>query len=194
MIQRIISKEEQEKRKRKNQFILGGILIFVMIASTLGYSFSSSDKNNVNNENSNKISYNGYEFVNQNGFWQLNLGDFQFSFTNNPNQVQEINAVVNPLSVYSGKALYVSSENIRAEFELNRVFNSVILRKQYACLEGENCNNDYPVKTCVDNFIIIKEDEVANITRRDNCVFISGPEENLTAVVDEFLFKTIGVK
>ncbi len=191
MIERLISKEEQEKKRRKNQLILGGILIVVMFLSVLGYGFSDTTPGSTNVD---KINYNGYEFVNQNGFWQLKLGDFQFSFKNNPNQVPVIDGEVKPLSDYSGKPLYVSSENINAEFELYQVFNSVILRHQYACLDGKSCNQDYPVKNCTENFVIINEDEAVNITTRDNCVFISGPSDNLTAIVDEFLFKTIGIK
>jgi len=191
MIERILSKGEQEKKKKRNQLILGGILIIVMFMSVLGYGFSDETPGSTNTD---KVNYNGYEFVNQNGAWQLNLGDFQFVFKNNPNQVPSIAGDVKPLSDYSGKPLYVSTENINAEFELYQVFNSVILRHQYACLDGKGCNQDYPVKNCTENFVILNEDEITNITRQDNCIFISGPEENLTAIVDEFLFKTIGIK
>jgi hypothetical protein len=57
-----------------------------------------------------------------------------------------------------------------------------------------DCEETLPIKTCEDNFIIIKENNFTNIIQEDNCVFIQGPSENLTMVSDEFLFHILGVR
>ena len=57
----------------------------------------------------------------------------------------------------------------------------------------ENCEEDYPIKTCDDNFIIIKENNNTGIIQSESCVFIQGQQENLTMITDEFLFKVFGI-
>ena len=70
----------------------------------------------------------------------------------------------------------------------------IVQRIQPACLDKE-CDEDenLAVKNCTDNFIIIKKDDVSKIEQEDNCVFISAPQENLTRITDEFLFKILSI-
>ena len=67
---------------------------------------------------------------------------------------------------------------------------------QRACPEDVICESgeDLPVKTCSDNFIIIKESNTSSIRQENNCVFIEGQKEELTALADQFLFKTFGIR
>ena len=108
------------------------------------------------------------------------------------------------LENYYGKPLYLSSVNKESELEINSNLYSFIQRTQPACLEKnesmgselfeEECGSDLPVKTCNDNFIIIVESNKSIIEQKDNCVFISGPQENLTKITDEFLFNILGIR
>jgi hypothetical protein len=50
------------------------------------------------------------------------------------------------------------------------------------------------VKTCQDNFIIIRESNVSSISQDSGCAYISGPSENMTQLADGFLLKVIGVQ
>jgi len=190
-MRKIISKHKEDKKRKRNQLIVGFILIFIMFFSVLGYSLGGRDAT----EDSNKINYNGFEFENQNGFWVLNMENFNFIFRYNPEQVEKSYALVNPLNNYYQKPLYVSSENLEAEREIYINLQQIALRMQSACLEGEECRDEnMAVKTCADNFIIIREDNSSYITQNENCVFINGPQENLTRMTDEFLFKILGVE
>ena len=58
-----------------------------MLFSVLGYAFRGG-----NNEEDNikELNYNGFEFVEQNGFWFTNIENFQFIFRYNPEQVEKI--------------------------------------------------------------------------------------------------------
>lgn len=196
-MRKIVSKQEESKKRKRNQLIMGLILIFVMFFSVLGYSFGGSTKTNravENSDNFNRIVYNGFGFENQNGLWVLNTGNFIFAFTYNPEQIEEIYTDVNTLNNYYQKPLYISSENTEAETEILRNIGQIALRTQLACLEWQNCaDKNLPVKTCADNFIIIKEDNLSYIVQEDNCVFINGPKENLVRLADQFLFKAIGI-
>ena len=190
-MRKITTRKDEEKRKRRNSFIIGGILVFVMFFSVLGYSFRSQESED--GVDKNKVTYNGFEFVNSGIFWILNLENTQFSFKYSPEEVERINTKLKPLSNYYQKPLYIHSKNNEAEYELYRNLDRFVLRRQYACLEGEECGEDWPIKTCEDNFIVIREAPLSNIAQEENCVFISGPMENLTRITDEFLFKIIGV-
>ena len=190
-IRKIISKDTEEKRRKRNGWIIGIILIAVMLFSVLGYSFGSGDENS-----STKINYNGFEFLKQNDFWVLEKDSSYFIFTYNPEQVEKINSNLKPLESYKGKPLYIFSEDSEAELEIYRNLfyqNQIVQRFQEACPEGEKCEGNIPVKTCEDNFIIIKESEKNEIIQEKNCVFIRGEIENLTKSSDEFLFKILGI-
>jgi hypothetical protein len=193
-MRKIISKYEKEKRAKIKQVIVGAVLVLIMVLSTLGYAFQGGNK-----ETTTKINYNGHEFVNQNDFWILSIGNFYFAFKNNPSQVEKIYSQLNSINNYLGKPLYVYSEDKKAEIEIYRNLdpknNLIAQRIQPACLNREECvDESFPIKTCADNFIIIKEAESSTITQENNCVFISGPKENLEKITDEFLFKILGIE
>jgi len=143
----------------------------------------------------NTVTYNGFKFTKDSGYWVLNVGNQQFSFKYNPKEVDRINVEnLSSLDKYYQKPLYIESDNKEAEYEIYMNLDRFLLRRQYACLEGENCSDsNLPTKTCNDNFIIIKEASTQSILQNKSCVFISGPKENLTKISDEFIFKIIGV-
>jgi len=190
-IRKIQSKEINEKKKNRNKWIVGIVLIGIMLFGTIGYSFMSND-NTINQED--KIDYNGYEFIKNNNLWYLQINENVFAFKYNPNQVEKIPGYIKILNGYYNQPLYIFSENVEAELEIYRNMNNYVLRVQKACLEGEKCPDDIlPVKTCEDNIIIIREDEISSIRQENNCVFIEGKKEELGKISDEFLFKILGI-
>lgn len=188
-MRKITSKKDEDKKKRRNGVIIGILLVFVMFFSVLGYSFKSQEEP----EKENKVIYNGFEFWNSGGGWALNLENTQFEFKYSPKEVERIDSELNTLDNYFNKPLYISSENQEAEYEIYRNLNRFVTRRQPACLYEAECAEDLPIKTCADNFIIIRATPLSSIVQEENCVFISGPSENLTRITDEFLFKIIGV-
>jgi len=188
-MKRIKSKRREAKKQKRNQIIIGSILIFVMFGSVFGILAGSFGK-----EDTTKINYNGYEFVNQNSLWFVNIGNFNFAFRYNPYEVEESDSELKYLNNYDNKPLYISSDNNEATSEIYANLNQIAQRIQFACLEKEKCEEDLPVKTCENNFIIIKENNSSEIIQDNNCVFIQGAQENLTKLSDEFLFKIIGIR
>jgi len=192
-MRKIFSKEEEARRAKRNQFLIGGAMILIMLASTLGYAFSRDQTTS----NSDKIIYNGVEFVKKSGFWNIVMGNYQFSFKYNPKETEKINSALNLLESYSDKPLYIYSENTDATIEIYKNLfyqNQIVERVQDACITGEKCDKNSPIKTCESNFIIIKESNNTEIKQQQNCVFIKGDMENLTKLSDSFLFKIIGVQ
>ena len=191
-MRRIISKEEEAKKRKRNRFLVGGVLIFVMLFSVLGFAFQGGSGGG-STGNSNEIIYNNFKFINQNNLWFTGNGNLNFVFAYNPNEVDEPNYNVNTLTNYYGKPLYIYSEDKDAETEIYRNFdprsNPIVQRIQPACFSEEKCEGDLPIKTCEDNFIIIRESNVSKVTQDQNCVYIEGPKEDLTRITDGFLFK-----
>ena len=188
-MRKISSKYQKEKKIRRNQWILSLFLIFIMFFSVVGFGFQNTS---VNNDNTiEKFNYNGFEFTDQNGFWILNKNNINFIFRYNPNEVPKINSELKNLNNYNGKPLYIFSESIEAESEIYTNLFQSVERIQNACLE--ECDENLPIKTCEDNFIIIKEGD-EKIVQDNNCVFITGKTENLTKLADEFLFKILEIK
>lgn len=189
MIRKIISKQDEEKKRKRNQIIMSILLALIMILSTLGYSFGTNTS-----QKEKTIKYNNYEFTYLDGLWNVNIGENIFSFAINPSNSYNVTSNINALTSYYGKPLYLYSENSNAEDEINNNLNSIASEITYACLNGENCDAGLPKKTCSDNFIIIKEANISGIYQNNGCVFISGGFENLTAMTDGFLLKIIGVQ
>ena len=167
-------------------------MALILFVSIFGYGFGGGGSDE------NKITYNGYEFVEENGFWFVEIGNFEFSFRYPPNEVEQINSSLNFLESYYEKPLYISSVDIESGAEISRNLkdqNSIIERMVLACLEGEECADEERVrKTCEDNFIIISEAETTEVVQEDNCVFIRGQIEDLAKITDGFLLKIIGVQ
>jgi hypothetical protein len=188
-MRKIISKAEEEKKRQRNQILLGIILIFVMFFSVLGYGFSGdSDEND-------KIEYNGFDFYEKDGLWYLEIENSYFIFKNNPKEIGNIETEnISSISDYYNKPLYISSENNEASYEIYNNLERIAERIQSACLNKEDCDGNYPIKTCKDNFIIIKEKNESSIIQNESCVFIYGSNENLIELTDEFLFKILEIK
>jgi len=189
-MRKIASRKNKEKKEKRNQLIIGLILIGVIVFGIIGGSFQGLGNKN----SSKKIEYNGFEFVEQNGFWILNINENNFIFDYNPEEVEKISGYLMPLNNYFNKPVYISSENNAAELEIYKNIDPFALRVRRACLDEKECEGNLPIKTCENNFIIIRKGDYSNITQEENCVFIEGKQEDLVKLADEFLFKILGVE
>ena len=196
-MRKLTSRNTEDKKRKRNAWISGIVLIVIMFLSTVGYAFinfSESNSKTSSNE-ATTLKYNGLEFTQQNGFWLLSKDNRSFIFRYNPNEVENIPAEINSLSNLENKVLYIQSNDLIAKSEISANILQFVEDINNACLEGsENCSASNPIKTCQDNFIIIREGELSSITKKDNCVFIEGRKEDLVKVTDEYLFKLINVQ
>ena len=190
-MRQLVSKEEEARKRKRNQIIAGVCLAVVMILSTIGFAFQGrSDNSPEGTSPESEIDYNSFKFINQNDLWTL--GNFVFRY--NPKEVENIGSGIKPMSTYQKKPAYIYSEDAEAEAEIAINLGQVAQRIQRACPEDRNCTEDIPVKTCSDNFIIIKENDISSLIQNNNCVLINGPKENLTRIADQFLFKALEIR
>ncbi|MFZ1970899.1 MAG: hypothetical protein WAU65_01835 [Candidatus Nanoarchaeia archaeon] len=198
-MRKIISKYEKDKKKKRNQFLISIILIGVMLISVLGYAFQNylTGNNNVSNINSTQsISYNGINFLNQNGFWYSNYNGNTLVFTYNPSQIssQDLTNITKTLGDFSNKILYIYSDDSNAESEVRSnlySFNTSIID---ACPAGMQCNQTIAQNiNCSNNFIIINSGQ-QSVMQVQNCIYIYGQGQDLIKTVDNVLFKIFGIR
>ncbi len=193
-MRKILSRDEKDKKVRRNQLVIGMILIGVMIFGTLGYAFSGRE-----NENSEKIEYKGIEFIKTNDYWNFNLQGYDFITKYNPQETENISFLsYSSMNNYANKPLYLVSEFNEPNYEISRNLNPFVLRIQNACISEDDCIGNLPIKNCsADNIIIIKEinneSPKEEIYQQDSCIFIIASLENQTRYVDSFLFKILGI-
>ncbi|MDD5699720.1 MAG: hypothetical protein PHH00_00810 [Candidatus Nanoarchaeia archaeon] len=192
-MRKIIPKHVEERKKRRSQFIVGGVLMFIMISSMLGYAFQSQlfDSNSATNAT---VTYNGMVFTSQNGFWTTGYRNEQLAFAYNPLQIAEsdLTNLTKSIDDFSNKSLYIFSGDFNAESEIR--FNLLPFASEIknACPAGIECNGA-EIRNCEDNFIIIQPgDESAR--EEKNCIFIYGEGDNLIKLADNILFKIFGIK
>ena len=193
-MRRIIPKHEEVRKKKKNQFIVGGVLIFIMIFSMLGYAFQSQIFNSSTPSTNANVTYNGMTFTNENGFWATVYDNERLSFSYLPSQIFESNLTnfTKSLGDLKDKPLYISSEDHNAESEMRFNLLPFAEKIESACLEGEECQGEQ-IKDCTDNFIVLREG-AEGVVQEQNCIFISGSGENLIKLADNVLFKLFGVR
>jgi len=190
-MRKIKTKNSEAKKQRRNNTLIGLLLIFVMFFSVVGYGFMGQNEE----QEDRKIDYKGHTFLRAGDYWVTSIGSYQFGFRNNPSELEDSDEEVKYLNSYSNKPLYLLSGNQEAELALRINLNQVAQRIQYACLDEETCEGDFPVKDCGgDNFIIIKEENISKIEQDGTCVILQGPVKNITKITETFLLKTIGIK
>ena len=190
MIKRIVSKSEQEKKRKRHSMIIGIILIIVMFGSVFGIVLNSFGGDS---SGKNKIEYNGYKFLNENGLWRVSVGETNFIFRYFPTQTNNITTNLKNVNNYYNRPLYVFSEDLESEAEVYRNLQQIASRMQSACFNNETCKGDFPIKTCADNFIIIKNG-TEEITQIENCVYIIGEKQELSKLTDSFLYDILDIK
>ena len=196
-MQKIITQEEKERKIKRNQLVIGIVLIGLMVLSSLSFAFI----NNTTNINE-KIEYKGIKFVaDGNGYWSFNIQGTDFLTKYNPKETEDISYLnYKNINEYSNKPLYLIGDNGEHFSEISRNLNNIALRINNACLEGDSkCtknNINFPIKKCSsDNIIIIMNVEgIEKIYNKENCVFIETNYANQVRYADRFLFSILGIQ
>ncbi len=199
-MRKIETAEEVDKRKKRNQLIVGGILILIMMVSTAGFAFFSNPNTN-NPQDSEKITYNGLEFKkNQKGLWEFNIQGQVFSTIYNPEDIKDIELnFTSSINNFYNKPLYYVISNPEAAGEIERNIGIYAERSQEICLQDaawQNCSSELVIKNCTNNIFAFREELVnqTNIYKTDNCIFIEAQYEDQTKASDKVIFKLLGIE
>ncbi|MCX8159020.1 MAG: hypothetical protein N3D20_01875 [Candidatus Pacearchaeota archaeon] len=176
------SKEEAEKRRKRNVKIMSGLMLLVMVVSTFAFGYTIFMENEKENIGNTKIEQVGDE-------WFVKYGDNYLRFRNSPyefnNNSFEVDMSLNfDIEDYYGKVVYVSSKNKAALYEIGQNLGKYTERMQEVCYGS--CEENLPEKNCSELLIVFNESENRKIFQKENCVFIEGDLKTL----DLFLWKT----
>ena len=100
-MRKIITQEEKGKKIKRNQLILGIVLIGLMVLSSLSFAFINNTTSNINE----KIEYKGIKFVtDENGYWNFNIQGTNFLTKYNPKETEDISFLnYKSINEYSNK-------------------------------------------------------------------------------------------
>lgn len=194
-MRKIQTEDQVKKKQRRNQWIIGIVLIVVMLGSSFAIIVDS-----FGSQKEKKVVYNNVVFQQSNGLWFAQKDGFNLISYYTPFQTENISSSVKSIDNYRNKPLYIYSESREAEIEIYRNFdpqtNAIIQRIQQACPEKTLCSNELPNKDCKNNFIIIKysPENQTKISQIDSCVLIESSPEKILETTDEYLFKVLSIK
>ncbi len=213
MMRKIKTMADAERVRKRNNIILGVVMIALLVGSSLGYSLMSADS-----EGEDIVEFRGFDFVRDSGMWKLAIGDEVFGFQNLPSEVSDVDMNVSiELGMYSGQPLYF----VNPGESVNEILGNIgkyALRYQEACLQeasllekseignqklgdlgnlangtledGAVCEGDLPVKDCSSNLIVFRNSNESEVYSEGNCVFITG---DALKGSDAFLYKLLGI-
>jgi len=178
----IESEEIREKRKKRNQLIVGVILIGLMVLSSAGYalinSFTGSSGNQITKYG---LTYDG-------SYWSGNVQGYPISLTLDPDQAANISVILSDttLSSYSGQLVYVASDDPFSFSQIATNLGPFTAGVREACFGP--CDKNLPEKTCADNLIVINSTAAyPSVYRRDNCIFVEGNSDSTEALLYRLL-------
>lgn len=199
-MERIITREKKERKRKRNQIIIGVILITLMLFSTAGYALLNRSSGNLQNTGIDEsINYKGIEFtrtgINFNSDWVFQAQGGSFITRHIPNEVTNISfSTISNIGRYVDQPLYIVGSGPGVS-EVARNLQPYSLRLQNACISEEDCEEGLPVKECSDNIIIVREpeDDLEYIYEEENCIYIIANLENQIRYADKFLFELLGI-
>ena len=198
MIRKIMSESEREAKDTRNKRIMGVVLGLIMLLSTAGYfvfDFSTPKAKS--------IDYAGIKFSQTlAGTWGFSYGGNSYETRYTPLETKNIQiTLTKTLSDYYNKPLYISANPIddisqSSNTEILKNINTIVLRASFACMDA-NCTQNYPIKDCSSDNMIIFEQSSTNssrITQQQKCVTLTYAPSDEERLADAFLFGIIGIK
>jgi hypothetical protein len=202
-----------EKVRKRNNIILGIVMIALLVGSSLGYSLMGADR-----ESEDTVEFGGFDFVRDGGMWKLSIGDEVFGFQNLPSEVSDVDVNISvELGMYNGQPLYF----VNLGDGVNEILGNIgkyTLRYQESCLQEASllekleirdqnlddlgdltsgalgdeaaCEGDLPIKDCSSNLIVFEEGNSTRVYSEGNCVFITG---DVLRGSDAFLYKLLDI-
>ncbi|MDA3836267.1 MAG: hypothetical protein PF542_01455 [Nanoarchaeota archaeon] len=194
-MRKLMSKKDEAKKQKRNQYILGIILVVVMFGSVFGVIAGSFNSDNKTTQE--KITYKGLAFDQQGSFYTLSIGERIFYFSEDPRELDSLNYDFNMTSIITklvGQPLYLDSEDYYVSQEIAQNVQAYPSRMQSACINEDDCYDELlPIKDCSNNMIIVKESSENKIYEEDNCIFIEGKSEDLMKLADIVILQLLGL-
>jgi len=184
-MKRIQTLDMKERKAKRNNIILGVILIALLVIAPLGYSLMNNDE-----ESSAKVTENGVDFYKVNGLWKTVIEEQVFAFQYLPSEVGSVPVEgIHDLGSYVNQPLYFVGINEAAPEILNNI-QRYVLRYQEACLNESLCGEGLPLKDCDSNIISYEPGNYTKVYKNESCVYLVG---DAIMAADAFLYATLHI-
>ena len=181
-------KEKFFSKKRILTYMMGSFIILLMVASAL---------NMWKGDKIEKYDYQGLKFTRTDqGLWAAYKGNQQVVLAYNPKDLEDIEIPENIGLLKNSQKIYLSTNDIKANNKVMDYFKrkiGITNSKPYACTEDVEGCEELPLKNCEDTtqnqaVIIFERAEETQINYKNNCLTMSGANENLTKAIDKLYF------
>jgi len=176
----------------KNKAFMGGFIIIVMIASTIGFAlFQGGDE-------SSKTEYNGFKFYQQEGGWLTIINNQKFGFRYLPEELENISMGIINTGTNRIYIVYDPLTDLNKDYFFNRVGGTLMymgITPQLACDKDEGCSN-IPVRSCKDEFsmLYLKSGNETKAYNEDNCLVVEAKDNiELDKLSERIMYKLLGV-
>tara|TARA_Y100000310_G_scaffold76463_1_gene72951 strand:+ start:4717 stop:5316 length:600 start_codon:yes stop_codon:yes gene_type:complete len=199
-MRRIETLQTRESRDKRNRTAIGVVLIVLMVSSTVGFIFAFHG-GGLPGSNSDEIDYD-FEY-NDIGFFRsgsklvFQVGNGVFETSLEPSEIEsvEFNVFVNAEDFFNRPLYFVFDQREEVVEELERNLGSLALRYDDACLEDRECSDEeFVVKSCEDNVIVISESEEIKTYKEGNCIFLEGPKDMQMILADKLIYRALGIQ
>ena len=203
MIRKIMTQEELDAKDTKNKRLLAIIIGLVMLFGTVASAFFMFDGNSGSNDDAvEKMNFAGIDFMKDtSGYWNFNVSTMGFQTRYNPQETANISLTLNTtLPDFYNKMLYFG---INTPDDIEPLGNSEIIKNignyatgnQFSCILA-NCTEDYPIKNCRENRVIIFEKaEFSSVSFDENsCILLKYASDDEIRVADAFIYSTLGFR
>ena len=181
--------------KQKTVKIIWAVFILViMVSSVIGFMYQPENTNEVNDGS---VNYNGFKFINNNGYWVLEKDGQSYYFTNLPDDVKSIE--IPQISINNQKQYFLYDyKDLQNNLgivsgKLRLVLNNKGVTVVDACIKEENCPNDWPVKDCTNDGFYFKIRNQSRVYKDDKCYVLEGSLTDINKEVDKINYIILGV-
>lgn len=181
----IETEEVRQRRKKRNQLLIGIVLIGLMVLSSAGYALINSFTGT-----SNGVQQTKYGLTYDGSYWAGTVQGYPVSLTLDPDEAANISVALSgiTLSTYMSQVVYISSDDPFSVSQIASNLGSFTAGVREACFGS--CDKNLPEKTCADNLIVINSTATyPSVYRRDKCIFIDGNSDSTEA----FLYRILGL-
>lgn len=168
-MRKIKTMADVERVRRRNNIILGVIMIALLVGSSLGYSLMSAD-----GDSEDVVNEGGFDFVRDGGMWKAGIVDDVFGFRYLPSEVSDVEMNVSiELGTYSGQPLYFVNPGEGVSEILGNI-GRYVLRYQESCLQRDSEIRDLELG-------ISGDDDLANLSDSDgNVSLVNGSVDEIS--------------
>ena len=189
MLRKLKTEAEVARIRKRNNLIIGVVMIGLLALAPFGYSLINHGQNQDSNQGS-SLNEKGYDFFYINGQWRTEINGQVYAFTYLPSEVEDVDVQgFFILSGYVNSILYIVNGD-EGNLEVLNNLGRYSSRYQEACIEEELCEGDFPMKTCEDHLIVFKEGVETTVSQDLSCVYITGDQVKGT---DAFLYKLLNI-